>query len=131
MDVESLAHEAVDCGFKVHQRLGPGLLESVYEMVLASSLSKRGLQVKRQKSVSFVVDDMTFDDAFRSDLLVEGSLIIEVKSVEGMHPVHGKQVLTYLRLMKLPLGFLMNFGMARFKDGVHRIANNYYRPRGE
>jgi GxxExxY protein len=125
MDIETLAREAVDCGFRAHRDLGPGLFESVYEIVLAKSLERRGLRVQRQLPISFVFDEITFDDAFRSDLLIEGTLLIEVKSAEKTVPVHIRQVLTYLRLMKLQLGFLMNFGLPTFKEGVHRIVNNY------
>jgi GxxExxY protein len=94
-------------------------------MVLARALEKRGIRVERQRLISFEFDGMTFEDAFRIDLLAEGKLLIEVKAVEKSSPVHAKQVLTYLRLMKLPVGLLMNFGMATFKDGLERIANNH------
>lgn len=117
MDIEALAREAVDCGYKIHLEIGPGLLESVYEQLLARSLEKRGLRVVRQKLISF-------DDAFRADLLVEERLLVEVKSAERTAAVHIKQTLTYLRLMKLPLGLLMNFGLPTFKEGVQRIANS-------
>jgi GxxExxY protein len=125
MDVDRLAREAVDCGFAIHRDLGPGLLESVYEMVLARALEKRGIRVERQRSISFEFDGMRFEDAFRADLLAEGKLLIEVKAVEKSSPVHGKQALTYLRLLKLPLGLLMNFGLATFKEGIQRVANNH------
>ena len=125
MDIERLAKEAVDCGFKIHSELGPGLLESVYEGLLSRMLEKRGLRVERQKPITFEFDGVTYDDAFRTDILVEDALLIEVKSVERTAPVHIKQVLTYLRLTKLPLGLLMTFGMATFKEGVQRIANNH------
>ena len=125
MEIEALAREAVDCGFRIHRDLGPGLLESVYESIMVRSLEKRGLRVTCQKSISFTYDGLTFDDAFRADLVIEGRLLVELKSVEKIAPVHGKQVLTYLRLMKLPLGLLMNFGAATFKEGVQRIANNH------
>jgi iron complex transport system substrate-binding protein len=125
MDIERLAREAVDCGFKIHTELGPGLLESVYEGLLSRMLEKRGFRIERQKPISFEFDGVTYDDAFRTDLLVDRALLIEVKSVEKTAPVHIKQVLTYLRLTKLPLGLLMNFGMATFKEGVQRIANNH------
>lgn len=125
MDIDDLAREAVDCGFAIHRELGPGLLESVYEMVLARALEKRGLRVERQRPISFSFDGMRFEDAFRIDLLVEDKLIVEVKAVEKVAPVHAKQVLTYLRLMKLPVGILMNFGLATFKEGVQRVANNH------
>ena len=125
MDVEGLATTAVDCGFKLHQRLGPGLLESVYEAVLADSLVRRGLYVERQKPIPIRFDGVMLNEGFRADLLVEGRLLIELKSVERIAPVHGKQVLTYLRLMSLPLGLLMNFGAATFREGIKRIANNH------
>jgi iron complex transport system substrate-binding protein len=128
MDIEALATTAVDCGFKLHERLGPGLFESVYEVVLAQSLQKRGLSVERQKPIAIRVDNLIMDEGFRADLLVEGRLLIELKSVERLAPVHAKQVLTYLRLMDLPLGLLMNFGAASFREGVRRIANNHGRP---
>jgi GxxExxY protein len=125
MDIDKIAREAVDCGFAIHRDLGPGLLESVYEMVLARALEKRGFRVERQRLISFEFNGMKFEDAFRADLLAEGKLLIEVNAVEKSSPVHGKQALTYLRLMKLPLGLLMNFGLATFKEGVQRIANNH------
>lgn len=125
MDVEELATIAVDCGFKVHEGLGPGLLESVYEVVLAHSLARRGLLVERQKPIPIRFDNILIDEGFRADLLVEGRLLIELKSVERIAPVHGKQVLTYLRLMDLPLGLLMNFGAATFKEGIKRVANGH------
>jgi GxxExxY protein len=125
MDIERLAREAVDCGFKIHTELGPGLLEAVYEGLMSRMMEKRGFAIERQKAISFEFDGVTYDDAFRTDILVEGALLIEVKSVERTAPVHIKQVLTYLRLTKLPLGLLMNFGLATFKEGVQRIANGH------
>lgn len=125
MDIDDLAREAVDCCFAIHRELGPGLLESVYEMVLTRALERRGLRVERQRPISFSFDGMRFEDAFRIDLLVEDKLIVEVKAVEKVAPVHAKQVLTYLRLMKLPVGILMNFGLSTFKEGVQRVANNH------
>jgi iron complex transport system substrate-binding protein len=125
MDLEGLATIAVDCGFKLHERLGPGLLESVYEAILFESLSKRGLSVQRQVPIPIVFDDIFINEGFRADLVVEGKLLIELKSVEVLAAVHKKQVLTYLRLMELPLGLLMNFGAATFKEGIRRIVNNH------
>ena len=124
--LEDLARIAVDCGFRLHDGLGPGLLESVYEACLCQSLAKRGLSIERQVPVPIRYDGVTLEEGFRADLLVEGRLLIELKSTQGFVPVHAKQVLTYLRLMDLPLGLLMNFGTYAFKDGVRRIANNYY-----
>lgn len=118
-----MARLVVDCGFRLHQRLGPGLLESVYETILADAIEQRGLLVQRQLPVPITYEGRTFDEGFRADLLVDGKLIVELKSVERLAPVHGKQVLTYLRLLDLPLGILMNFGGATFKEGVRRIIN--------
>ena len=125
--IEALARIAVDCGYKLHEALGPGLLESVYEACMLASLTERGLIVGRQLPVPIRFGNVILDEGFRVDLLVEGQLVIELKSTENFAPVHGKQVLTYLRLMDLPLGLLMNFGASTFRDGVRRIANNYYR----
>lgn len=125
MNVEQVASVVVDAAYHLHRNLGPGLLESVYETVLARMLERRGLTVERQKVVVFEFDGMRFDDGLRIDLLVEGCLVVELKSVETLAPVHSKQLLTYLRLMKLPVGLLINFGAATFKDGVKRIVNGH------
>ncbi len=127
-DVEELARVAIDCGFKLHKELGPGLLESVYELLLCGSLIDRGLFVERQKIIPIAYNGRVLEQGFRADLLIEGSLLIEIKSTEKHAAVHAKQVLTYLRLMKLPLGLLINFGMETFRDGVRRLADDYYRP---
>jgi GxxExxY protein len=119
-----LAKRVLDEAFRLHTELGPGLLESVYEQVLAARLRKAGLQVETQKSISIVVDDLTIAEAFRADLVVEGKLIVELKSVEEMKPVFAKQLLTYLRLSGLKLGLLLNFGAPSLKNGIERIANN-------
>ena len=124
-DVEELARDAVDCGFKMHADLGPGLLESVYEAVLAASLARSGLAVERQKIIPIEYDGLALAEGFRADLLVGGTLIIEIKSVERLTPVHGKQLLTYLRLAKQPLGLLINFGAATFREGIKRVVNNH------
>ncbi|MGI6459874.1 MAG: GxxExxY protein [Candidatus Hydrogenedentales bacterium] len=100
-------------------------LESVYEAVLCRMLKQRGLQVERQKPVSIQYQDIRFDEGFRLDLLVEGQLIVELKSVENLHPVHPKQLLTYLRLMELSLGLLINFGAPLLKDGLKRVVNKH------
>ena len=123
--LERLAREVVDCGFCLHRDLGPGLLETAYEMLMFDQLAKRGLRVARQVFVPLRYDGVVVDNAFKIDLLVEDRLIVELKSVEKLMPVHGKQVLTYLRLMNLPLGLLMNFGDVLFRNGVKRIANDY------
>ena len=123
--IEQMAATAVDCGFHIHKELGPGLLESVYEMLLAEALRQHGLTVVQQRSVPVTFRGITFADAFRADLIIEDSLIIEVKSVERNAPVHSKQLLTYLRLMKQPLGLLMNFGCETFREGVKRVVNGH------
>lgn len=123
-DIEAIASEAIDCGLALHRRLGPGLFESVYETLLAEGLMKRGFAVERQKFISVEIDGIWLKDAFRVDLLVEKRLVIEIKSVERPAPVHLKQVLTYLRLMELPLGFVMNFGEETFRTGVKRVVND-------
>lgn len=125
MDIEDLARIAVDCGFKLHKDLGPGLLESVYEILMAEAIQRRGLQIARQVPVPIKYDGVVVDNAFRIDLLVENRLIIELKSTERDSALYPKQLLTYLRLMDLPLGLLMNFGQETFKQGVKRVANNH------
>jgi iron complex transport system substrate-binding protein len=120
---EEMIHEIVDASYKLHVRLGPGLLESVYETLLAAELARRGLKVERQKVVSFEFDGLLFDEGFRVDLLVEDVVVVELKSVENLAPVHMKQVLTYLRLLDLPIGLLINFGAPTLKQGLKRIAN--------
>jgi iron complex transport system substrate-binding protein len=122
--LDDITGAIVDASLHIHKDLGPGLLESVYEAVLARSLEKRGLRIERQKVVRFEYDGMVFEEAFRIDLLVEGSVIVELKSVEKLAPVHSKQLLTYLSLMHLPIGLLINFGAATLKEGLHRIVNN-------
>jgi len=124
-DVENIAAEVVDAAFHLHRDLGPGLLETVYEAVLEKMLKDRGFSVERQKPVPIKFAGLIFDEGFRADLVVENSLIIELKSVEKNAPVHGKQLLTYLRLMDLPVGLLINFGAPTFKEGVRRILNNH------
>ena len=126
-DLESIARISIDCGFHLHKDIGPGLLESVYEILLFESLKAKGLSVERQKIIPITFRGRVLDEAFCADLIVEKRLLLELKSTERHSPVHAKQLLTYLRLMNLPLGFLMNFGAATFKEGVKRLANNYFR----
>ena len=118
-----IAREIVDAAFHIHKTLGPGLLETVYEVVLARELEKRGLSVVRQQPVPIVFGDLKFDEGFRADLIVEGKVIVELKSVEQIAPVHKKQLLTYLRLADKRLGLLINFGSAVIKDGISRVVN--------
>ncbi len=128
-DLEELGNIAFNAGLQLHRELGPGLLESVYETILEDMLIGHGLFVERQKAIPIIFRGKKFEENFRADLIVENQLLIELKSTEFFVPVHAKQVLTYLRLSKLPLGFLMNFGAATFTDGFKRLANNYYRER--
>ncbi len=122
-NIEELARIAIDCGLHIHKELGPGLLESVYETVLADRLSRSGHQVERQKLLPIEFDGLRLLDGYRVDLLVGGKLIIEVKSVERLAPVHSKQLLTYIRLAHQPVGLLMNFGAETFREGLRRIVN--------
>jgi GxxExxY protein len=124
-EIEELASCVIDTAKGIHIDIGPGLLESVYEHLLADRLQKQGLKVSRQMPVSATIDGFNFPDAFRLDLLVEDRLLIELKSIERLAPVHAKQTLTYLRLMKLPLGLLINFGGITLKEGIKRVVNNY------
>jgi iron complex transport system substrate-binding protein len=126
--LEEIAKLVVDCGYLLHQELGPGLLESVYEVLLCECLRERGLRFARQMPVPIRHRGIEIDNAFRADILVEDILLIELKSTEQHAPVHAKQLLTYLRLLGLPLGLLMNFGTASYKEGIRRLANDYYRP---
>jgi iron complex transport system substrate-binding protein len=123
-DLNDISGQIVDAAVQVHIKLGPGLLESVYERVLVHELRKRGLTVEHQVPVPIVYDDIHFEEGFRADLIVEKSVIVELKSVETMAPVHSKQLLTYLKLMDFRLGLLINFGAPLLKDGIKRIANN-------
>jgi GxxExxY protein len=125
MNAEQLSALVVDASFQLHRDLGPGLLESVYETVLARMLEQHGLKVERQRSVAFDFHGIHFDDGLRVDILINDCLVVELKSVETLSPVHFKQVLTYLRLLSLPLGLLVNFGAPTFKEGIKRIVNNH------
>lgn len=123
-DLERLISVVVDHGFRLHDTVGPGLLESAYEAFLAGSLREAGLNVRQQISLPASYRNMTIDNAFRIDLLVEDRLIVEIKSLERVAPVHSKQLLTYLRLMNLPVGLLINFGTPLFKQGVTRVIDS-------
>jgi iron complex transport system substrate-binding protein len=125
MEIEEIARVAVDCGYTIHKQLGPGLLESVYEVVLAKMLTDRGCRVERQKQVPMVCNGLRFEEGFRADMLVEDKLVFEIKSIDELAPVRYKQLQTYLRLLDLPLGLLMNFGASLFKKGVKRVVNNH------
>ena len=123
MHENDIAREIVDAAFKVHTVLGPGLLESVYEAVLAQELRKRSLKVERQAPIPVVYEEVRLEEGFRADLVVQDKVLVELKSVEKVAPVHKKQVLTYLRLANMKLGLLINFGEALIKDGITRVVN--------
>jgi len=123
MTENQIGKEVVDAAVKIHSALGPGLLESVYEVVLAKELERRGLAVARQVAVPIEYDGMKFDEGFRADIIVEGIVILELKSVEVLSKIHHKQLLTYLKLKRLKLGFLLNFGASLMKDGIKRMVN--------
>ena len=123
MHENDIAKIVVDAAFKVHQSLGPGLFESVYETVLAHEIEKRELTVQRQMPIPVKYEGMVFDEGFRADLIVNDAVIVELKSVEAVSPVHKKQLLTYLRLADKRLGLLINFGANLIKDGIFRVVN--------
>ena len=114
----------VDSAFKIHVELGPGLLESVYVAVLEYELRKRGCEVVAQRAIPVIYEEVRLDLGFRADLIVNGKVVIEVKSVDAIAPVHAKQLRTYLRLMDLRLGLLINFNVNLIKDGIQRVVNN-------
>ena len=123
-DVNRITGVIVHTAYRLHSEVGPGLMEGFYQSVMAHALEKQGLQVEKEKKIPFEWEGVRIAEACRLDLLVEGCVIVELKSVERLHPVHHKQVLTYLRLMDLPVGLLINFGELSLKNGVHRILNN-------
>jgi len=123
MDENEIAKKIVDAAYHIHRKLGPGLLESVYETVLAHELEKRGLSAKRQVPVPILYEGISFNEGFRADLIVNEKVIVELKSVETIAPVHKKQLLTYLRLADKKLGLLINFGSALIRQGITRVVN--------
>ena len=123
MKENDIASLIMDASFQIHRELGPGLLESVYEAVLARLLSEKGLAVERQVPVKIQFNGIVFDEGFRADLVVENKVIVELKSVEHLQAVHAKQLLTYLRLTGCKLGLLINFGENLLKDGFKRVVN--------
>ncbi|MFM8250636.1 MAG: GxxExxY protein [Planctomycetota bacterium] len=115
----------VDCAVKIHRVLGPGLMESVYEAVMEKELERQGLAVQRQVPITIRYENQIFEEGFRADLMVNQLVLIELKSLEAVHPVHKKQLLTYLRLSGLKLGYLLNFGAYLMKDGITRLINGH------
>ena len=124
MNENDLSYLIRGADFKVHSALGPGLLESVYELALSHELTKRGLEVRNQVGIPFVYDEINFNIGFRLDIIVNDKVIIEIKSVEDLKDVHHKQLLTYLKLTNKKLGLLINFNVMSVKDGIIRIVNN-------
>jgi len=120
-----LTPEIIGAAIKVHRRLGPGLLESAYECCLAHEISKLGLRVERQKPVPLIYDSVKLDCGFRADIVVEGRVVVETKCKEVVHPVDVAQLLSYLRLLEIPVGLLINFHVVLLKDGIKRLVNNY------
>ena len=125
MQIDQISAIVVDEAIAIHRELGPGLLESVYEVILAGRLERRGLRVARQLAVPVDFDGHHFDAAFRLDILVEDCLILEIKAVDQLTKAHAKQLLTYLRLLKQPVGLLLNFSGATMKEGIRRMVNDY------
>lgn len=123
-DLDAITGATIQHAVKIHRALGPGLLESVYDDVLSYALQRDGLRVVRHQPIPFEYDGLIFGDGLRPDLLIEGRVIVELKSVEHLQPVHAKQLLTYLKLARLPVGLLINFGGATLMEGVRRIVND-------
>jgi GxxExxY protein len=120
--IEDIAREIVDSSFRVHSALGPGLLESVYETCMHHDLRRRGLSVEKQVPVAITFDTLRIDAGLRIDLLVEKSIVVEIKSVERMIPVYQAQILSYLKLANLKLGFIVNFNVPKIREGIRRYA---------
>ena len=124
-DVDAISSDVIGEAIRIHRELGPGLLESVYEAVIATALTRRGYAVARQGPVAIQYDGLSIEGAFRVDILVEGCLVIEIKSVEQLGKLHAKQLLTYLRSMKQPVGLLLNFSSLTMKEGIRRLVNDH------
>jgi GxxExxY protein len=123
--IDEVTRDVIGLAKRIHRELGPGLFETVYETVLAGSLQDLGYRVDRQLPVDITFEGRSFPAAFRTDLLIDDQLIVEVKSVDQQHPAYAKQLLTYLRLMKLPVGLVINFGGASLKEGIRRVVNGH------
>lgn len=122
-ELERIAKDVVDASMKLHMALGPGLLESVYTVILQKKLQERGYHVEREVPIPVEYEGLQFELGFRADLIINGCFIVELKSVEKLAPVHAKQLLTYLKVTNIRLGLLINFGEALLKDGIKRLAN--------
>jgi len=123
MTENQIATTIVDTAYHIHADIGPGLFETVYERIMEVELTKRGLTVLRQEPIPIVYEGVHFKSGFRCDLLVQSKVIVEVKSIDAIHPVHRKQVITYLRFADMRLGLLINFNVALIKDGIVRLVN--------
>lgn len=123
MELNEITEKVIGCAIKVHSALGPGLIESAYEICLAHEMNKQGLEVQSQVALPVVYDNIRLDAGHRLDLLVERRVVLELKAVERLIPVHEAQLLSYLKLSKLPLGLLINFNVKLLRDGIRRIAN--------
>ncbi|MES2309996.1 MAG: GxxExxY protein [Verrucomicrobiota bacterium] len=123
--INAISGQIVDASFYIHQKLGPGLLESVYELILLKELERRGLKCLRQSPVSIVFDGIQIQEGFKADLIVEDLVVIELKALEAIAPVHLRQLLTYLKLLNLRVGLLINFGAPLIKNGIKRVMNGF------
>lgn len=123
MELNELSYQILSCVYKVHSRLGSGLLESTYEVCLAYELEALGLFIQKQQAQAVVYDDIKLDAGYRLDIVVERKIVCEIKSVEAIAPIHQAQLLTYLKLSNLPLGLLLNFNVVHMKEGIKRIIN--------
>jgi GxxExxY protein len=124
MDINHLSGNVIGAAIEVHKALGPGLLESAYEECLSYELSDMGIAYQRQKSIPIIYKSKQLDCAYRIDFIVENTIILELKSVSTVDPIHKAQLMTYLKLTKMKLGFILNFNVALMRDGIHRIVNN-------
>lgn len=124
-ELDEIAKQIVDAAYRVHSKMGPGLLESAYEACMAHELTKRGFRVERQKPQPVVYDDLEIEVGYRLDILVDDKIILELKAVEQLAPIHQAQLMTYLRLSGKTLGFLINFNVPLIKQGIRRVANNF------
>jgi len=127
-EMNLITGKIIECSIEIHRNLVPGLLESVYEAILGKKLTQCGFSVRRQVVVPIRYEDMFFDEGFRADLIINDLVCIELKSVESLSPVHSKQLLTYLKLLNLEVGLLINFGAPTIKEGLHRIVNGFKDP---
>jgi iron complex transport system substrate-binding protein len=125
VEPDDITGAVVDAAIRIHRDLGPGLFESVYETILARALTRRGLRVERQYPIGLTYEGFAFEQGFRLDLLVEECVIVEVKSLDHLAPVHTKQLLTYLRFARLRVGLLLNFGAPTMKEGIKRVVHGY------